>query len=197
MLPTVVSNGHEGALTFGEVRRVAGATYGRSGLHLADLWDAYNRDYFGGKVDPVLICRSRVFAYGRCIGYTSVRSGEDPWRHIVVKAYSQNVCADQRAILLHELVHLALFQRGEDPNHGGVPWTTEIMRISELLGQELWAGRYTVIRDGKKTRRANKAPPEELAQLRRLNQDEIARWPHSVGIIPPDLNVYSQLYVDG
>jgi hypothetical protein len=174
-------------LTLADVRKVAVATFGNPGGHLVDLWAWYNDTLFGGELRPILISRSRVFAYGRCVGWTNVVGGHDPYRHIVVKAFGWPICAKQRAVLLHEMVHQFLFERGEDPHHDARPWCREIMRLSRELGKPIWAGHYTVFRNGKSTRRGNTAPPPELANLRALAQKEIANWPHSIRLFPPAL----------
>jgi hypothetical protein len=184
-------------LTFETVRQVAGATYGQPGFSLADLWSLYNQRFFDGVLRPILIVRTRVFPYGHCVGMTVCRAGEDPLRHILVKTFSWPICHAQRAVLLHEMLHYYLFETKQDPKHAGQPWCDEVMRISRELGQPVWAGRYTAIRKGKTTRRGNQLPPEDLTELRRLTQREIAAWPGSIRLFPPppeDLG-YAQLRV--
>jgi hypothetical protein len=183
-----------GALSVGTIREVAESAFGLPGGHLVDLWEQYNRLFFGGELQPILITRSRVFAWGRCIGWTRVKTCEnDPYRQIQVKQFHYQVCPEQREVLLHEMVHQCLFERGQNPKHDGQPWCDEIMRISRLLGRPIWAGKYTVIREGKDTRRGNKAAPAELADLRALNQKEIAGWPYSIGLRLPECD--AQLHV--
>jgi hypothetical protein len=180
-----------GALSVATIRAVAQSAYGPPGGHLVDLWTLYNKRLFGGDLQPILITRSRVFSYGRCVGW--IRVDREPHRQIQVKEFSEEICTDQCRILLHEMVHQALLERGQSPKHADQPWCDEIMRISRLLGQPIWAGKYTVIRHGRDLRRGNRPAPTELAGLRALSHKEIARWPHSVGLRLPECD--AQLHV--
>ncbi len=108
-------------LTIADVRKVAGDAYGVAGEQLVDLWDRYNVDLFDGRLQPILITRTKVFAYGGCIGLTSINSGD---RHLQVKRFQDKVCHEQAAVLLHEMVHQALHERGSDPNTPGESTST-------------------------------------------------------------------------
>jgi hypothetical protein len=180
------------------VREVALATFGRPGAHLADLWAFYNGRYFAGRLRPLLVLRTRVFAYGHCIGLTRFRNGDgEPYRQILVKEFGLRVCPRQRAVLLHEMLHQFLFERGDVPrgHHQSQSWCDEVMRVSAMMGVKVWAGKYTVIREGGTTRRGNK--PGGAPDARVMDQDEISRWPDSISLYPPDLEgtSYAQLEV--
>src|SRR6202034_832969 len=99
-----------------------------------------------------------------------------------------------RGVLLHEMTHQYLSQVGKNPNHDGEPWCSEIMRISRILGHNIWAGKYTVVKIDGQSKRANKKPPADLDPDYRLNQFDISRWPHGwrknstwPGFEPPEL----------
>lgn len=73
------------------------------------------------------------------------------------------------------------------PRHAGAPWCAEIMRITRLLdAPAIWAGKYTVKRVNGRSVRVNETEPSPTG-ARVLKQNEIARWPNSVGIEPPDV----------
>ena len=185
MLLATESNTDSDEMDFATVRLVARSAFGEPGAHLADLWREYNDTFFGSALRPILITRSRVFAFGHCIGQTHY--GDDYIdRRLVIKSLKAAVCPKQREVLIHEMLHQALFERRVSPRHAGQEWCDEIMRLTRLLGGKIWAGKYTVLREGKLTRRGNKPPPPNFTG-RCLTQLEIAGWPHSIGICPPEI----------
>jgi hypothetical protein len=178
-------------LTVEDVRRISLDAYGDAGASLVDLWTLYNALFFGDELRPILITRTRVFRYGACIGMTTVCDG----RHIQVKAFKPEIDAQQRAILLHEMLHQSLHQRGLSPKHAQEPWCAEVRRISALLGKPVWAGKYTVRKVDGKSVRTNQPPPADAAPVLVMSQCQIAGWPDSIGLAPPELRDYSQLEV--
>jgi hypothetical protein len=90
------------------------------------------------------------------------------------------------SVLLHEMVHQCVQERGENAAHASEGWRREIMRLHKLItGKNIWAGCSTTARrkekDGtSKVIRINKPNPDTGALS--LTQDAIARWPHSCGI---------------
>jgi hypothetical protein len=90
-----------------------------------------------------------------------------------------------RGVLLHEMIDQTLNQRGQNQAHAGTPWCEEIMRISRQLGREISAGKYMVKKIDGKSRHVNQGPSEPSG-ARVLKQKEIARWPHSIGLEPPE-----------
>jgi hypothetical protein len=181
-------------VSFDDTLLIAERCFGELGRTTVHLWQQYNRDYFGGVLRATPVLYVPTSPYGHWVGCT-VRDAN------IYLMFPRDANDDHyrkwpyvRGVLLHEMIHQYLAQLGKDPAHAGQPWCDEIMRISQLLGRNIWAGKYIVKRVNGKSVRANELPPEST-EARILDQAEIARWPYTVGIEPPDLIGYSQLEV--
>jgi hypothetical protein len=81
-------------------------------------------------------------------------------------------------VLLHEMIHVALFEKGVDHNHdeghhNTDEWCAEIMRITPRLGLP------PIKAAPVKPRRVN-GKVRRLQLDGHLSRDDIARWPHSI-----------------
>ena len=144
------------------------------------LWREYNDLFFDGKLRVTPVLYVPTSPYGHWVGQH--RAQQNIYLMFPGENRSWPVV---RGVLLHEMIHQALSQRGQNPAHAGTLWCQEIMRISRQLGTEIWAGKYMVKKiDGKSTR-VNEAPSESTG-ARILRQKEIAGWPQSIGLQPPE-----------
>jgi hypothetical protein len=76
-------------------------------------------------------------------------------------------------VLLHEMVHVRLDDRGVNSDHNAQPWCDEIMRITPQLDLE------PVKAAPVKPRRVN-GKVKRLPLDGHLSRDEISSWPHSI-----------------
>jgi hypothetical protein len=170
--------------TYNDMLRTLTVGWGEHGRATAEYWRQYNAEYFGGRLKPLPIFFVPVSPYGHWRGLMCSHAAVT---HIALAApgAGRHLVAD-RGVLLHEMVHQFLCESGEYTSHDGRPWCREIMRLTKLLtGQDIWAGAYTVAKvkqaDGsRKSVRLNRPRPGTGEPS--LTQDEIAHWPHSVGI---------------
>lgn len=174
-------------MTFDDALLIAERCFGGLGLKTVYLWRQYNDDYFGGALAVTPILYVPTSPYGRWVGcfrhdrniYLMYPGNGRSWGFV-------------RGVLLHEMVHQHLAQTGQDPHHDQTPWCSEIMRLSLYFRRNIWAGKYTVKKIAGKSVRANKDRPASKTG-ESLNQDQISKWPDSIGIEPPD---YLQLKVE-
>jgi predicted SprT family Zn-dependent metalloprotease len=166
------------AITLRQALITAEHAFGATGRRTVELWQQYNQAYFDGKLRPTPIIYVPTSTYGHWVGCTHYRHDQERASLIYLMRKDWQMV---RGILLHEMVHQCLVEAGQDASHAGQPWRDQIMRISgEHFGVNFHAGRIKVIKE-KKTRKSIKLNEGDLTQ------GEIARWPQSVHIIPPDL----------
>lgn len=175
-----------GEVTFDEMLLIATRAFHDLGTRTVRLWAQYNRAYFGGALKPIPVLYVPVSPYGHWVGQTRglrliylmfEHPRKRPWPLV-------------RDVLLHEMVHQALLEQGRDPHHKRQPWCNEIMRISrDYFGKTFWAGREAVgkVRTGKRRKSFKFNVPGPNGE-ESLKQAVISSWPHSVGIVPPDLS---------
>jgi hypothetical protein len=137
-------------------------------------FDRLNRQHFDGAVPLVPIRWHKTLPYGGSVGLAS--------RHYIELGMYLNKewclhegrpCLFGEHVLLHEMIHLYLYTRGENPKHNGVPWCREIMRIGHELGIGFHAEPSRVIKvksdDGtRKSKRTQEGIPLK----------DIASFPH-------------------
>jgi len=175
-------------ITLKQARQIASCAFGQKGEAIVSLWSAYNKEYFRGKLKPVPIIFVPTSPYGHWIGLSV---GTKSQKSALIYLKSGETWADTRSVLLHEMIHQCLVERGANPKHESQEWCDEIMRISnDHFDREFWAGRYTVgkekLEDGRRVSvRMNKAGPGGEASI---PMDDIVAWPFSLGIIPPDID---------
>jgi hypothetical protein len=181
------------AFTLKDMQKFAAEAWGPFGLTVVECWVEFNQLYFRGKLKPVPLVITNAQPYGKRLAFCSYNPGTHG-RTITINVptyrgkaapASYRLLADN-GVLLHEMVHQFLFERGESAKHDSEGWRREIMRITKAIdGRDIWAGKYTTKRvegvDGKlsKVIRINAAREDGTESL---GQDDIARWPHTVGI---------------
>jgi hypothetical protein len=170
--------------TFSEMRRALVVGWGELGGRVADCWADYNGRYFGGRLRPLPLFLTPVSPYGTWLGLSC---GGTEVRSLALTCPKQGeVLVANRGVLLHEMVHHSLFERGVTSKHDGEPWRLEIMRLTQALtGRDVWAGAYVVAKEkvqggGRRSVRRNR--PDPATGRPSLTQAEIAGWPASIGV---------------
>ena len=136
------------AFTLAKMKDFAIEAWGPSGGDIVNKWIEFNRLYFDGKLKPVPLVLTHTQPFGKRLAFCSYNPGTHG-RTITVNVPSRHnrLLADNN-VLLHEMIHQFLFERGEDAAHSGEPWRREIMRLNKhIAGREIWAGRSKTIRD--------------------------------------------------
>jgi hypothetical protein len=184
MLPATKSS-----VTFDDALLIAERCFGELGRKTVFLWKQYNRDYFGGALAATPVLYVPTSPFGHWVGL------HRPDRNIYLMPPGEHRSwGFVRAALLHEMIHQNLAQLGDNQKHAGEPWCREVMRLSNMFGREIWAGKYTVQRVKGKCARVNQAAPAD-SQALSLNQRQIARFPHSIGLEPLILVVTSNTFL--
>lgn len=168
------------SLDFAQLRQMMGWSWGDLGLWAADLWQAFNKCHWEGKLDPTPIWFPSASPYGRWIGLcTGNKSGQT--QHIqILKGKEQQEHAN---ILLHEMVHQYLFESGQNPSHNAMPWCSEIIRLSrDIWGVDIWASPAQPRKVDGVSRRVQKLSPDGVESISRK---QIACWPDSIGLNVP------------
>jgi hypothetical protein len=172
--------------TFDDMLKFATEAWGPLGSNAVDKWSEFNDRFFEGKLRPIPLVISNTQPFGKRLAFCSY--GTARTITLNVPKNHRYLLADN-SVLLHEMVHQVLVERGVDAAHSGHGWRQEIMRLHRVLtGEDIWAGRSVTARQkqehgGKvisKVVRLNVANPDTGASS--LRQGEIARWPHSCGI---------------
>ena len=149
--------------------------WGHVGRAVFETWQEFNARFFGDRLRPLAIVLTDTSPYGHWIGCTHSLRGQ---RRAVLICLTDPLNAklvSDRGVLLHEMVHAHLVERGENSAHEGAPWCREITRLSTALG------RPDVVAEPQKVQRVN-------GKVARVTPDGVilraaaAGWPHSVGI---------------
>jgi hypothetical protein len=171
-----------------DYRAVQADMFGDAGAWAYDEWHHHNTAYFDGRLAYGWILWG-LTPHGHRLGETQLVNGtgritlhpslvapssSHPWNR-AARLWNTRTASD---VLLHEMIHQALYQRGDDSEHNGRPWCDEIERLSPIvLGRTVKAEpvnprRITLPdRTSKVVRRARKGF---------LSRDAIAHWPHSL-----------------
>lgn len=190
------------AITFKEMQKFATEAWGPLGSNAVARWKEFNDRFFDGKLKPVPLVITRAQPYGARLAYCSygLGGGERTITLNIPKDHDSLVA--DNSVLLHEMIHQCLFERGEYPSHDGEPWRKEIMRLHRVLTKkDIWAGRSKTARRKRKEGREmisevvriNEPHPETGAKS--LSQFDISRWPHSCDICLGELGSNIELRV--
>lgn len=180
-------------ITFTEMKTFLTVGWGPVGARVADLWVAYNRQYFRNALEPLPIILVHTSPYGRWLGVTHCNCAERRAHMIqLTRPASHTALVADRGVLLHEMLHQYLTEQGDSPKHEHQPWCDGIMRLhQQITGERIWACPESIIKErdpdtGKrKSRRVQATDPETGTAA--LPRGAIATWPHSVGLSLGDL----------
>jgi hypothetical protein len=166
--------------TIEDMYRFATEAWGPLGTATVTKWREFNARYFDGRLRPVPLVITNAQPFGKLLAFCSYESATSG------RTITLNVPKDHRqlladnGVLLHEMIHQALFERGTETAHASASWRNEIMRLHQLItGASIWAGRSMTKRINGKMMRINEPRNDGTESL---EQGAIARWPHSVGI---------------
>jgi hypothetical protein len=124
--------------TIEDMRRFAGEAWGPLGVSIVEKWRAFNAAYFDGALRPVPLVVTNTQPFGKRLAFCSYNP-DTRGRTItlnVPKAH-RTLLADN-GVLLHEMIHQFLFERGEYASHNGAGWRREIMRLTkQIAGRDL------------------------------------------------------------
>jgi hypothetical protein len=108
----------------------------------------------GGKLKPVPLVMTHAQPYGRRLAFCSYYPGTHGRTMTVNVPKTHTFLVADNGVLLHEMIHQYLFERGEDAGHDSDGWRREIMRLTKAIsGKAIWAGRSS--RSGSKARTAS------------------------------------------
>jgi hypothetical protein len=177
--PTYETYTDAAALLWGEAGRFAAAGFAR-----------INRDLFAGSIPPMPVIIG-LTAYGKCLGAT--RPPEwliTPRITLAPELFNGNhrTRGGPRQItdvLTHEMVHAALFLRGECPDHNDAPWCKLITELSpDVLGRDITARPVRTRRVPNPARETDPSAPKTIVKRMpepgAMTQMDLARWPHSL-----------------
>jgi len=165
------------SLTVEQLRLMMGWVYGADGEQLADLWQAFNVQLWGGRLEPVPMWMPTCTNWGRWIGlYTHTGMG----RSLSIQVKWQLGPQGRADVLLHEMLHQSLAEARRCTAHNAAPWCQEVMRITrELWGVSIWASPSVPRRVAGKSTRVQAPGPDGQPSITRK---QIAGWPSSCGL---------------
>lgn len=170
----------------GTVYRLAARAFwpGHADL-IYDAFEQINRLCFAGDV-PMRGIVVGLTPHGGALGQTSLDGritlhpsliepkSSNPWR-IPAASCNAALLAD---VLVHEMIHAALIDRGDNPDHNGWPWCREIARLSPLvIAEPLVASPWRRTRAAMTEGGALSYQPEIEGSISRKS---LAAWPQSV-----------------
>lgn len=188
-------------------REAAVTLWGPAGAAVHDSYAHWRGEVFPELPEqlPIVI---GITAYGACVGLTRYRAdsrlpivigitagadGAEPtyFRRDSAPArisIASNVFAHGRGavsdVMVHEMLHIHLLQRGEDPAHDGEPWYAAVRRLSPaVLGRELDARRGGARRSVRIVNPRAGEPGQPRTLVRKVAVAEavphatVARWP--------------------
>lgn len=166
-------------MTADQMRQWLSAGWGELGASIADAFQDLNGQFFDGALRPLPVVPTPVSPYGNWLGLTCGNPHAQAAHviYLTVPHAGETLVAD-RSVLLHEMAHAWLFQRGENSAHDGEPWRREIMRLSALAGRliDVQPVKFAKVRQPDGKRKSVRVQQGELSQL------EIANWPRSIGL---------------
>lgn len=172
-------------ITYAEMKTFLTIGWGELGKRVAEAWRQYNKTYFGNKLQPLPITIVNTSPHGHWLGLTTGSKRGVHLIQLTMPAEGPSLVAD-RGVLLHEMNHQFLVERGENPKHSGQPWCDQIMRLHyQITGKRLWVAPETVGKvkqeDGKRLSVRRQACCPETGEAS-IGQRDIASWPHSCGV---------------
>jgi len=188
-------------------RAAATTLWGEAGAAVHDAYAHWRSELFPELPAQIPIVIG-ITAYGSCVGLTRYRTdsrlpvvigitagkaGAGPtfFRRDSTPArisISSNLFAHGRRavddVMIHEMLHVHLLQRGEDPSHDGAPWYAAVRRLSPVvLGRELDVRRGGARRSVRVPNPRAGEPGQPATLVRKqpvpaaVPHAQVARWP--------------------
>jgi hypothetical protein len=193
--------------TYADYARAASLLWGPAGEFAAEEFARLGRELFAGSIPPLPVVIG-LTAYGKCLGATRPRTWlESPRITLAPEVFLGNHRTrggprQVRDVITHEMVHAALFLRGEDASHNAVPWCDMITGLSPaVLGREITARPVRTHRVPNPERESDPSAPKTIVRRMpdpgALPQAVLARWPHSLrpdGWYDTDQPIYVPTY---
>jgi len=171
-------------------RDAATLLWGQAGAWSVDEFARLNREYFADELPPLPIVIG-IMPGGKCRGVTHLKQRGCRHRSTCACGWRISLASNEFVnlgavsdTLLHECLHVALALRGQNPEHNGEPWCSEINRLSAVLGLECDAAPVKVRRvpnplyveggDEPKTVVTRAELPGQMPRWK------LGSWPHSV-----------------
>ena len=192
------------SLSWESMRSFMQIGWGSTGQKAYDDYCSFNRKFFSDQLPPAHISFSYTSQFGRWLGQCAYGKERSGGRHTMARITlcrplgrelpasfrnrQYSLCADS-AVLLHEMLHLYLFQRGEPAGHSSAGWIDGVLRMSEQLGvnvdyQPQIRRRIPVVdKNGDCETTANKRikrSQQRFTPANSLSFDELRCWPHIV-----------------
>lgn len=176
--------------TYRDYAQAAALLWGEAGEFAAAEFTRHNRELFAGSIPPMPLIIG-LTAYGKCLGATL----PDDWLGapritLAPELFNGNhrTLPGPRQVsdvIAHEMIHAALFLRGEDPKHNAEPWCKLITELSpSLLGKDITARPVRTHRVPNPARETDPEAPKTIVVRRAepgaMAQINLARWPHSL-----------------
>ena len=191
-------------LTWEGMRNFLTLGWGGAGEKAFADYQKFNERFFQGQLPPTHLSFNYTSQYGRWLGQCAFGEvtphGTRPLARISLcrpltnalparfRGYQYSLCADS-AVLLHEMLHLYLFQRGEPAGHSSAGWIDGVLRMSAQLGvnidyQPQVRHRIPVVDENgdcettpnKRVKRSQ----QRFTPANSLSFDELQCWPHTV-----------------
>ena len=173
--------------TINDMTKGATEAWGKLGSNAVARWRDLNEQYFDGELQPIPLVITNTQPFGKRLAFCSLGKTSDlTWRTITLNVpKTGDVLLADNGVLLHEMVHQRLFERGELPDHASEPWRNEIMRLHlAITGKHIWAGRSKTVRrriaGRSRVMRGNEANKETGEAS--ISNAAIVRWPYACGI---------------
>lgn len=150
------------------------AGWGDLGASVFTAWEKFNAEYFRDELKPCVISIAAAAPHGR-LGYCSCEEGRAADHICLIAPKYFNVLVPDKNMLVHEMVHAVLAQRGDAPDHAKRPWMAEITRISTVMGRAISTDRILRGSNGKRK-------SVRLLRPANLPLPVASGWPRSIGI---------------
>ena len=174
--------------TLEQYRAAAELIYPGLGAWTYDRFDEYNRLYFDNVIPVIPVQWHLTLPHGRSIALACAGSliQMGIYCNSELNLKDGKPCLYGSHVILHEMVHIYLQIRGEDPRHNSKPWCREIMRISKMMGFEINAEPERVVKE-----RLEDGTRKSVRKSYGIARSLIASWPHfafsySTGQLLPD-----------
>lgn len=163
-------------------------------VELYDMFEHWNAAVFSNRLQPVHV-NLAITPYGHKLG---VAHGA-PVQYIEIHPICWAGAADHHATwagtgvsgtVLHEMIHLACYQSGQDPEHKGRPWAAWCDHIGQILGIPLTYVQHSRRKDSERNNVwVPTVPSEPRPGTRLASYHEIYSFPSmfNEGAAPEDL----------